>query len=127
MCLSIIWNWVWRVQSYVTHFRKLNINLTCGVPSIVFLVTLYGNLLCVHQLFMAVQFGFRLPMQVWFLELGRPNILSFVCLYLSLYSSFLLFGHFCVSKKKRKKRQNNKKEIYYIMTNIDTQETDYLV
>jgi hypothetical protein len=63
----------------------------------------------------------------------RPNNLSLVCLYLSLYISFLLFGHFfyfsififlthCVSKKnvqiiKRK----------YIMTNIDTQETDYSV
>ena len=48
----------------------------------------------------------------------RPNNLFLVCLYLSLYISFLLFGHFfhfffSVSKlKKKKKCQNNKKEIY---------------
>ena len=35
------------------------------VPSIVFrLVMLYGNILFVHQLIMAVQFGYHLPMQV---------------------------------------------------------------
>jgi hypothetical protein len=37
-----------------------------------------------------------------------------VCLYLSLYISFLLFGHFffSVAEKKKKKCPNNKKEIY---------------
>jgi len=34
-------------------------------PSIVFLlVILYGNILFVHQLLMAVQFGYHLPMLV---------------------------------------------------------------
>ena len=50
----------------------------------------------------------------------RPNNLSLVCLYLSLYISFLLFGHFflffwlCVSQNKELKLKfpNNKKEIY---------------
>jgi hypothetical protein len=56
-------------------------------------------------------------------RMARPNNLSLVCLYLSLYISFLLFGHFFnflifflthgVQIIKRK----------YIMTNIDTQET----
>jgi hypothetical protein len=45
----------------------------------------------------------------------RPNNLSLVYLYLTLYISFLLFGHFfdtqmCVTKKKC---PNYKKEIYH--------------
>ena len=52
------------------------------------------------------------------LQMNRPNNLSLVCLYLTLYISFLLFGHLffvflvfwthCVKKK----CPNNKKEIY---------------
>ena len=43
----------------------------------------------------------------------RPNNLYLVYLYLSLYSSFLLFGQFFFdTKKKIKKCPNNKKEIY---------------
>jgi hypothetical protein len=44
----------------------------------------------------------------------RPNNLSLVCLYLSLYISFLLFGNFfCLcGKKNEKKCTINKKEIY---------------
>ena len=47
--------------------------------------------------------------------MSRPNNLSIVCLYLSLYISFLLFGHSFLElaeKKTKKKRPTNKKEIY---------------
>ena len=65
----------------------------------------------------------------------RPNNLSLVCLYLSLYIFFLLFGHFflthSVCQKKKKKKTNvqiiKRKYIHFVMTNIDTQETDYSV
>ena len=62
----------------------------------------------------------------------RPNNLSLVFLYLSLYISFLLFGHFFLffyfiffDTQKKKTVQIIKRK--YIMTNIDTQETDYSV
>ena len=58
----------------------------------------------------------------------RPNNMSLVCLYLSLYISFLLFGHFkkkCVAILAKKNVQMIKSK--YIMTNINTQETDYSV
>ena len=59
--------------------------------------------------------------------MGRPNNLSLVCLYLSLYISFLSFGHFyyfwhnffffknvqIIKRKYQKKKcPNIKKEIY---------------
>ena len=56
----------------------------------------------------------------------RPNNLSLVCLYLSLYISFLLSEYFfyfdSVSKKKYVQIIKRK-----YMTYIDTQETDYSV
>ena len=62
----------------------------------------------------------------------RLNNLSLVCLYLSLYIFFLLFGHFLlflfyffsVCQKKKNVHIIKRK---YIMTSIDTQETDYSV
>jgi hypothetical protein len=46
--------------------------------------------------------------------MSRPNNLSIVCLYLSLYISILLFGHFFFDTQlfQKKNVQNNKKEIY---------------
>jgi hypothetical protein len=60
----------------------------------------------------------------------RPNNLYLVCLYLSLYISFLLFGHFFIFfffffGVKKRIVQIIKRN--YIMTNIDTQDTDYSV
>jgi hypothetical protein len=61
----------------------------------------------------------------------RPNNLSLVCLYLSLYIFFLICGHFFffVFFLKHSVQKKNVQIIIrkYIMTNIDTQETDYSV
>ena len=57
----------------------------------------------------------------------RPNNLYLVCLYLSLYISFLLFGHFFIFFFLCQKKIVQIIKRNYIMTNIDTQDTDYSV
>ena len=56
----------------------------------------------------------NIPKSALFLESGRPNNLSFVCLYLSLYISFSIFGHFFFFfwHTENKICPNYKKEIY---------------
>jgi hypothetical protein len=58
---------------------------------------------------------------------SRPNNLSLVCLYLSLYniSPFYYFAFFFFFFLTHRNAQIIKRN--YIMTNIDTQETDYSV
>ena len=52
-------------------------------------------------------------LSIWIYGCDRPNNLSLVCLYLSLYISFLLFGHFFLKRVWQKKKvQIIKKEIY---------------
>ena len=57
---------------------------------------------------------------------ARPNNLSLVYLFLSLYISLLLFGHFFYTLSQKKKNVQIIKRKYK-MTNIDTRETDYSV
>ena len=62
------------------------------------------------------------------LLIDRIICLSLVCLYLSLSISFLLFGHlffFCSEQKNEIKKNVQIIKRKYIMTNINTQETDY--
>jgi hypothetical protein len=74
--------------------------------AVVFLCPSFLSFSCVLSRFCLVFLFFKTIVLesaiIFLLSRARPNNLSLVCLYLSLYISFLLFGHiFFICKKKR--------------------------